>query len=368
MDSFKQTFTRIKGSFSESRRLPRLGKIRLGLKVETLSRQPGKGPVQYPKETEHFVVPPEVAAVYGESPTELDVMLPANDPELVFVQKLARYGSTAGLKCHGNGEKALRLNEQTREWEDRTCPCEYLKTDENPRGDCTEQSSLMVILPRVSMGGCYQIDTRSYHSTVTINSALEFIQGLCGRIALIPLKLRRELRETHHAGQKQIHYTLNLVLDADINTVRALRDDHQGTLIPSRVQIEGPVDENPLTTPVDVQEIDAEELAQMSERQLDEARDRLKAKREGNGAQPQPSGGTSSVAIEEGPQADELSPNQDLIISYQDKMRSEATVKGLADIANEFEADTHLTSDDKMSLRSFFATERNKRAAPKGKR
>ena len=70
-------FTRIKG-VSDQRRLPRLGKIRLGVKATAKS---GK---EYPVEKDYFVVPPEVAAIYGEQPKELDVMLPVNDPEVCF--------------------------------------------------------------------------------------------------------------------------------------------------------------------------------------------------------------------------------------------------------------------------------------------
>lgn len=273
MNAFKQTFTRIKEGYSETRRMPRLGKIRLGLKVEKTT---AKGPVQYPKETDYFVCPPEVVEIYGEKPIELDVMLPHDDPEVVFVQKLARYGSTAGLKCHGNGQEALELNEQSRDWVARKCPCEKRKTDENPKGDCTEQSSLMVLLPKVSMGGCYQITTRSYNSTVTLNSALDYIRALAGRIALIPLKLRREPTETHHDGKKQTHYTLNLILDADYNTVRQLRNDHEAALIPARYQIEGPQDENPLDDPADVHEVEAEALADMNDKQIEDVRAKMK--------------------------------------------------------------------------------------------
>ena len=62
----------IKG-LSETRRLPRLGKIRLGEKVE------GKGGKEYPKATDHFVVPEEVAAVYGNEPKRLNIMFPLNE-------------------------------------------------------------------------------------------------------------------------------------------------------------------------------------------------------------------------------------------------------------------------------------------------
>lgn len=270
-------FTRIKADYSEVRQLPRLGKIRLGLKARN---QAGK---EYPTETEHFVCPDEVMAVYGETPTELDVMLPSDDPEAVFVQKYALYGSGSGLKCHGNGEEAERYNEQTKGWDSMQCPCPFLKTDENPKGACTAQSHLMVMLPKVSMGGCYQITTRSFHATVGINSSLDLIRALAGRIALVPLKLRRVPTQTQKDGKKATHYILNLILDASLPQIAELRQNPQHLLIPARYQIEGPVDINPASDPVDieVQEaesgIDAAELADMSDEKMEEVHRKMTA-------------------------------------------------------------------------------------------
>lgn len=269
--SERMKFTRIKGDYSQVRRLPRLGKIRLGLKVRN---QAGK---EYPTETEHFVCPPEVEAVYGETPTELEVMLPSDNPEEVFVQKYAMYGAGSGLKCHGNGEQAERYNEQTKSWDVIPCTCPNLKSDENPRGACTPQSHLMVMLPKVAMGGCYQITTRSFHATVGINSSLDLIRALAGRIALVPLKLRRVPTVTQYNGSKKTHYILNLILDASLPQIAELRQNPEHLLIPARYQIEGPVDVNPEADPVDIDAhdpvIEAEALANMTDAEIE----RLKA-------------------------------------------------------------------------------------------
>lgn len=269
--SERMKFTRIKGDYSEVRRLPRLGKIRLGLKVRN---QAGK---EYPTETEHFVCPPEVEAVYGETPTELEVMLPSDNPEEVFVQKYAMYGAGSGLKCHGNGERAERYNEQTKSWDVIPCTCPNLKSDENPRGACTPQSHLMVMLPKVAMGGCYQITTRSFHATVGINSSLDLIRALAGRIALVPLKLRRVPTVTQYNGSKKTHYILNLILDASLPQIAELRQNPEHLLIPARYQIEGPVDINPEADPADIvvhdPVIEAETLANMTDAEIE----RLKA-------------------------------------------------------------------------------------------
>lgn len=264
MSSFKPKFTRISGGFSQHRRIPRLGRIRLGIKVQKMHNgQPvfkDGQPVEYPKETDHFVVPKEVAQVYGDRPTELDVMFFSNDPEIVFPQSMLWYGKSKGVKCRGNGVEAERYNEQTKTWEPRSCPCEHFKTPENPRGECDEFGHLLVTLPKVNVGGVYQIDTRSYNSAVDVNSGIEMVRLLLatqehpeGRIAMVPLKLRREKRETHHDGQRQIHYTMSLTLDADIAGLNKLREDTKRILQTARFQIEGPVEENPVMDPPDAQ-------------------------------------------------------------------------------------------------------------------
>src|SRR3990167_6183180 len=97
----------IKG-LSEQRRLPRLGKIRLGIKK--ISQRTGK---EFPTETSYFVVPPEVAKIYGETPTELDVMIPVEDASVRIPQAYEMYGSGKGLKCIGDGELAYRYDEKT---------------------------------------------------------------------------------------------------------------------------------------------------------------------------------------------------------------------------------------------------------------
>lgn len=233
--SFRGNFTRIK-ELSDKRRLPRLGKIRLGVKAVT-----SKGK-EYPKEVNHFVVPPEVEKVYGEKPTELDIMLPLNDIESVFPQAYKWYGSGRGLKCVGNGEAAMRLDEKTQTMRERVCPCELLE-----QNLCQRRAHLLVMLPKVSMGGIYQIDMGSYHSIVDVNSGLDFIQALIGRFAMVPLKLKRIARETFHGGVKAVHYPLQVLLgNADADTVNALREDNRRVLTAtSRLALAPPEDCNP---------------------------------------------------------------------------------------------------------------------------
>lgn len=232
----RQQMTRIKG-ISERRRLPRLGKVRLGIKVKT---QTGK---EYPKEVAWFVCPPEVRAIYGERPLELDIMFPVEDELACFPQAYKWYGATQGLRCKGNGEIALRRwVDCTEEQKARTdigdkeglvevdCPCEKLGKE------CGSSGNLMVLLPKVSIGGCYQIDTGSVTNIITINSFINYLREITttprnpqGRIALIPLILRRISQEMTYVDvgvtYKSTHYLLQMDIPFKIDDIERIRRD-----------------------------------------------------------------------------------------------------------------------------------------------
>lgn len=249
-NKFIPTITRVKG-ISERRRLPRLGKIRLGIKV--LSQKTGK---TYPKETDFFVCEdPKIRKIFGEEPKELEVMFPVNSLDIIFPQAYTMYGSTKGIKCKGDGETAVRLDESTGSWNERPCPCEYLDQKK-----CALRGHLQFMIPRVNMGGIYQLDTGSYNSTIDVNSGLDFISALVGRFNMIPLKLLRVPRETHGEGTKQTHYTLHVKLDGTLEEISRIRSNpdkifarnDEGDLIlalgmsaTEQYALDAPVDENP---------------------------------------------------------------------------------------------------------------------------
>jgi hypothetical protein len=245
MQSFKNKYTKIKGT-SEVRRLPRLGKIRLGVKA--VSKKTGN---EYPKETSYFVCPDEVEKAYKDKfpdgkITELDVLFPINDPEIVFPQAYKWYGQTRGLKCIGDGKTAMRFNEDKSEIKEIECPCELLE-----QGKCQRRAHLLVILPGVNMGGIYQIDIGSFHSIVDINSGIDYVRALSheilgvDRFALIPLVLKREARETHFDGGKQTHYTLHLYCNLNAEQWNQIKGDFRIISPDERIALPPVEDINP---------------------------------------------------------------------------------------------------------------------------
>ncbi|MCI0440387.1 MAG: hypothetical protein L0177_14830, partial [Chloroflexi bacterium] len=86
---------------SNTPRLPRLGKIRLGIRSTG-----GRG--DYPQQTPYFVCPPEVREVYGDRPTALEVAFPTDDDTQWADPWYKCYSSAMGLVCKGDGMRARR--------------------------------------------------------------------------------------------------------------------------------------------------------------------------------------------------------------------------------------------------------------------
>jgi len=238
MSDFRGQFTTIKG-LSDNRRLPRLGKIRLGRKVvnspekigdKCRCKKPGEPGCYYcthPEEVDYFICPPEVQAIYGEKPKELDIMMPVNDLNVAIPTAHKWYGKSFGVKCIGNGEIGLRSYGEEG-MKEVNCPCEHLKTKTNKKGECQRLAHFLPKLPKVSMGGVYQIDTRSINSIIDIQSGLDFtatmIETVSGiyRFNLIPLILKRVKTITHGSGREEVHYTLNVNPSVDITNLNLL--------------------------------------------------------------------------------------------------------------------------------------------------
>ncbi len=204
-----QKYTTIKG-LTDQRRLPRIERVKLGLKVKN------KKGVLHPFETDYFVIPKELQKLYGEKPKEIDVMLVTNNKDETCPAANTLYGSGVGVKCKGDGVTASQ-KQPDGTWKQIECPCEQLKKE---KGGCNPTGHFMFMLPRYSMGGVFQISTKSINSIIDIRSCMDYIESLLGcSCAMLPfcpdlsapLRLRRIKTETHHDGKKQIHHTLQLI-------------------------------------------------------------------------------------------------------------------------------------------------------------
>lgn len=216
----------IKG-LSEIRRLPRLGKIRLGIKKT--SQKTGN---EYPAEVDYFILDPQTPSelenqklldefhrLYGEKPKRIEIMFATGIPEVDFPQFYKRYGSSTLLKCKGDGETAVVVHP------DFVKGLEQIGIDElgnirvkctgkeciyQKNNECSKVGVLQVLLPDLPGAGVWQIATGSFHSIVNINSGFDFMKAACGRYHMIPLALERVEEEIQYEGKKSKHYIMRI--------------------------------------------------------------------------------------------------------------------------------------------------------------
>jgi hypothetical protein len=231
--------------------LPRLGKIRLGVKKKSNFGS------EYPAEVDYFVVGDEIKAVYGEKPKELDIMFPMNDPEIVFPHYNMWFGRE-GLKCKGDGQTAIRRftlvddkstieNKPENEYEKVKipCPCFRLKNPDktDALNQCSPRGRLMVVLPKINTFGVYQIDVGSVGSLLNINSMIRVLLGQLGGLVGIPLKLKRVPTEMMYNGKKATHYLIHIECYLKQEEVSFLRSNPEPSdVMPVSAEISSPLE------------------------------------------------------------------------------------------------------------------------------
>jgi len=202
-------------------RVPRAGKIRLGVKRKNDAGR------EYPADVDYFVLDPDlpgrdqIARIYGEKPKRLLVTFLNDDPREIMPLAYKSYRTGLGLFCRGDGHKAQRAaltRDGDREviqrgptgapvTQERDCPCELLAANK-----CKAMGNLLVCLPEVGVEH-YQIDTSSWHSHQNVRNDLRHFRelfptegGLRGRL----FWLDRVPQETHGSGRKETHWPMRL--------------------------------------------------------------------------------------------------------------------------------------------------------------
>jgi len=254
----------IKG-LSEQRRLPRLGKIRLGIKKRN------KNGVEYPSSTDYLVCPPEVQAVYGEKPKQLDVIIPVEDEEIWANQYYRQYSRSRGLICKGDGITCRRMVDtqtgaiagretQSIIWQEGL-PCTGKECPDYQSKACQEVMNLQFLLPKVDGLGVWQIDTGSINSIKNINSDAEMIRAMCNRVSWIPLTLSLEPTEVNNPddGKKKTVYCLRLRYNGNAESLlKASEKPRLQVLLAAPAEDEAPEDRHlSLGTPEKLEEVKA---------------------------------------------------------------------------------------------------------------
>jgi hypothetical protein len=212
------------------RRLPRLGKIRLGIMKK------GRGGSEYPSATDHFVFDeqvPELAELFGDNCREIDGVMIPSEIEHNWLKTSRSAYSRSGLFCRSyDAEKATRTNmglndkgkprdpqghafleEQGQDVEPGMMydlPC---LADECPyyaQKKCKKLGRIMFFILKSPRFGVYEISTTSINSIRNVYSAAEAIKETAGRITGIPLSIILQPLAVQPEGKKKTVFVLNL--------------------------------------------------------------------------------------------------------------------------------------------------------------
>jgi hypothetical protein len=149
---------------------------------------------------------------------------PLNIPLAELLQHTHAYKwyAAGGLKCKGDGSCALRRwanvepelraklggSHQPNDMMEIPCPCVRQQTR-----DCSLKAHLMLLFPKASASGVYQIDTGSVHNVRTVLGAIKNLKDQLGRISGVPLTISREPREIPYENSMKLHYLLRIDWD-----------------------------------------------------------------------------------------------------------------------------------------------------------
>ena len=184
-------------------KLPRLGKVRIGIKVETQNNR------SYPKAVDYFVLPEALLndkdfiqaltdrGVDPEKPKALPIMLLRNGIGEDIVSSYDLYGSSKGLICRSYDHVTCqRVNSKTLEME--TVPCAGINCPDWNSKKCRCITRIRFLLPDAIGIGVWQLDTSSVNSRTSILTELMSIkQAFGGKLAGIDLLLTLEPQVYH---------------------------------------------------------------------------------------------------------------------------------------------------------------------------
>jgi hypothetical protein len=239
----------IKG-ISDVKVLPRLGKIRTGIKKKS-----AKG-TEYPEEVPYFVLNPleeeldkkgnptgnmrenehikALIEMYGDKPSELQVVFPVDDLSLVADPFMKWWGGNVKAKkskllCRGDGEYAVYKGQQNVTGLDGQIPdhlrasgynriCNKDLCPQAQQGLCKPNMNLRVVIPDYSLYGVFQIDTTSVQAITEILSAVDVAKNALrleriNQIAGVPFRLFRERRSNNYDN-------VNYILRLEVNQTR----------------------------------------------------------------------------------------------------------------------------------------------------
>lgn len=210
----------IRSALPEGGRLPRVGKLRLGIKKQSSK---GNSMVEYPSAVDYFVVNEDAATsrqaaesfheVYGDQPRELEVTLPAATLGDVLEGAWRSYGTGGLLKrrCEGPGGNCVVRAKDGGGWQPGPCACQAEGLDPaDKRNHCQERFTLTIMLMQVKGVGVWQVDTGSRMAAEGLASSLRMIESFRGHLQGAKASLRVVPRQVSPGGVAKTVWILEL--------------------------------------------------------------------------------------------------------------------------------------------------------------
>lgn len=242
----------IKG-ITEVRELPRLGKIKAGIKQKKNSG------AEFPEEVPYFVLNPiepvrnkkgeiigtkenkdikKLIEMYGtDNPEEMSIVFPIDNDEIICSHYMKWWVGNhekgqGQLMCKGDGEFACYSGRETlsgmglgpdayppgmnRICNRLLCP-QAIKSPDGKAPVCKPNMNLMFLIPQHSLYGVFQLDTTSEQCIKGVVSTLALARSVLRSegipsIAGVPMRLFRRSRRNSHRGQNHI---ITLQVDSD---------------------------------------------------------------------------------------------------------------------------------------------------------
>jgi hypothetical protein len=181
-------------------RLPRIGKLHLGVKVRS------QGGSEYPKATDYFVLPDELLKDEGfrailealgenpDKPRKLPIQLPCNALMGNLRSSCDLYGSSRGLLCRTfDGLTCGKVDTTTGEIIQEAC--KMPACGEFDKGGCHWIHRLRIILPDAPGVGVWQVDTTSPNNRANLLTEMRSIKQMCGGLGGVDLYLTLESQD-----------------------------------------------------------------------------------------------------------------------------------------------------------------------------
>lgn len=152
----------------------------------------------FPYTTSYFIVPPEVASVYGDKPVEITVIPAYNDLERTFHASFKKVNFSGKVVCRGDGKTARRLDDNSGEEKTIKCDGEYCEDFANKK--CRYYGSFVFFIPDVDVLNAYRFVT---HSRTTIENIFSTLKRISKDKQVLQLPCRLRIKEvTSRKGQR----------------------------------------------------------------------------------------------------------------------------------------------------------------------